>query len=59
MRRFAHMLAMLRCEYERALAAERRYQELRHTNALATADKHATCADVPRRLFSEMYSRLF
>jgi hypothetical protein len=54
----AHLLAVLRSEYRRALAAERRYQELRHTNALTVADNHATSADVPRRLFAEMYSRL-
>lgn len=50
------MLAMLWFEYRRALAAERRYHELRHTNALNIADNRAKSADVPRRLFADMYS---
>jgi hypothetical protein len=48
--RVAHLLAALCFEYRRALAAERRYHELRRTN-------RATGADIPRRLFAEMYSR--
>ncbi len=55
--RLAHLLAVLRSEYRRALAAERRYQELRHTNAVTVADNRATSADVPQRLFAEIYLR--
>jgi hypothetical protein len=55
--RLAHLLAMLGSEYRRALAAERRYQELRHTNALTVADTRTTSAGLPQRLFAEMYSR--
>jgi len=53
--RFAHLMVVLRSEYGRAIAAERRYRELRHTN-LPTARTRATRTDLPRRVFDEFYA---
>lgn len=47
--RSAHLLAELCFEYGRALDAEQRYQELRRAT-------RTTGANIPQRLFAEMYS---
>jgi hypothetical protein len=52
----AHLLVVLRLEYGRAIAAERRYQKLRHSNA-STARTRVTSADLPRHVFDEFYAR--
>jgi hypothetical protein len=44
------LLAVVCFEYRGALAAEQRYQELRRAN-------RTTGANIPNRLFAEMYSR--
>jgi hypothetical protein len=53
--RVAHFMVVLRSEYGRAVAAERRYQKLRHTNTPA-ARTRATTADLPRQVFDEFYA---
>jgi hypothetical protein len=53
--RFAHFLVVLCSKYGRSIAAERRYQELRHTNTL-TARTRVTSADLPRHVFDEFYA---
>jgi hypothetical protein len=50
----AHLVAVLLSEYRRAVAAERRYEELRRTSVLSVAEN--TRADLSRRVFAEMYS---
>jgi hypothetical protein len=54
--RFAQLMVVLRLEYGRAVAAERRYQELCHTDTPA-ARTRATSADLPRQVFDEFYAR--
>jgi hypothetical protein len=54
--RFAHLMIVLRSEYGRAIAAERRYLELRHRDT-PTARTRATSADLPRQVFDEFYAR--
>jgi len=54
--RFAYLMVVLRSEYGRAIAAERRYQKLRHSNA-STARTRVTRADLPRHVFDEFYAR--
>ena len=49
--RLLNLLKVLRAEYRRALDADQRYEALRHMNTR----KPRTSADVPRRLFLEMY----
>jgi hypothetical protein len=51
---FAHLIVVLRSEYGRAIAAERRYLELRHTTAAQT---RGTSADLARHVFDEFYAR--
>jgi hypothetical protein len=50
----AHLVAVLLSEYRRAVAAERRYDELRHRSILSAAEN--TRADLSRRVFAEMYA---
>ena len=51
----AKVLAILCAEYRRAVAAERRYEELRHTNASSLTGGRTNRADIARRLFTEIY----
>lgn len=52
----AHLMVVLQSEYGRAIAAERLYQKLRHSNA-STARTCVTSADLPRHVFDEFYAR--
>jgi hypothetical protein len=53
----ANVLAVLLSEYRRAIAAERRYRELRRTDAFTLARSGITTFDgIARRVFAEMYS---
>jgi hypothetical protein len=49
------VLAILCAGYRRAAAAERRYGELRHTNASSLTEGRTNRADIARRLFTQIY----
>ena len=46
----------LSAEYRRAIAAERRYDELKRMAATSLAREGLAAADIPRRIFNEFYS---
>lgn len=48
--------AALLAELGRALAAERRYHELRHAGAAARARDGLSTTDISRRIFEEFYA---
>jgi hypothetical protein len=49
-------LGVVLAEFRRALAAERRYEDLRRANPSALARADLVCADIPRRIFEKFYS---
>jgi hypothetical protein len=56
LRSAANLVAILCYEYRRAVAAGRRYEELRRTDGLSQTRTGIANADITRRVFVEMYA---